>query len=82
MPESTYYIWSNEHRGWWGPDSCGYTPDVNKAGRYHRAVALQICRDAIPSSIHISCPAEIPVACADMAEFMSGQVFPGGFFGR
>lgn len=82
MAESTYYIWSNEHRAWWGPGRCGYTPDITKAGHCTREQAIEICRDAIPSSMDIGMPAEIPVASDDMVEMMRGQVFPGGFFGR
>lgn len=39
----TYVIWSNEHRGWWGPNKFGYTPDLRNAGRYSRFEAMQVC---------------------------------------
>lgn len=39
MPDNRKYF--IQHRGyvgncllWWGPDRCGYTCDLNKAGRY------------------------------------------------
>ena len=29
-----YLIWSYEHDAWWGPNHCGYTNDLEQAGRY------------------------------------------------
>lgn len=37
-----YVIWSYEHRQWWGPGRCGYTPDLNHAGLYACAEAGDI----------------------------------------
>jgi hypothetical protein len=37
-----YLIWSNEHRVWWAADERGYTQSVERAGRYSRAVAMNI----------------------------------------
>ncbi|TDD54558.1 hypothetical protein E1286_05035 [Nonomuraea terrae] len=31
---STYLVWSNEHRAYWGPNKSGYTTDWLNAGRY------------------------------------------------
>lgn len=45
---SAYLIFSNEHQAWWGPGECGYTNDLNRAGRYTRDQALAICRRALP----------------------------------
>lgn len=44
-PPSTqlWLIWSNQHRMWWGPRHCGYTPQIEEAGRYTEAEA----RDAV-----------------------------------
>ena len=36
-----YLVWSNEHRMWWRPNSCGYTTDIAQAGRYTRAEAIK-----------------------------------------
>lgn len=44
--ESAYLIWSNEHRCWWGPDSCGYTTNIERAGRYSRVEAINIAGTA------------------------------------
>jgi len=41
-----WLILSNEHSGWWRPNSMGYTPKVEKAGRYPFAAALEICSGA------------------------------------
>lgn len=43
---SPFLIWSNEHRAWWRPGRCGYTTDIDQAGRYDRREAKRICRDA------------------------------------
>lgn len=37
-----YLIWSFEHRMWWAPDRCGYTTEVEKAGRYTATEAGEI----------------------------------------
>jgi len=38
-----YLVWSNEHNAWWGPDSCGYYPDVKMAGLYTCEEAEACC---------------------------------------
>ena len=78
MPETSddYLIWSNEHRKWWKAGARGYTTGLLGAGRYSREAALQICRDAIPSSSHVGAVAEIPVRLADVAEFTRGAMVP------
>lgn len=40
--ERPYLVWSNEHAAWWGPDRCGYTRRIERAGRYERSEALSI----------------------------------------
>jgi ribosomal protein S27AE len=41
-----WLVWSFEHGAWWGPGKCGYTRSLNKAGRYTRLEALEICDEA------------------------------------
>lgn len=41
-----WLIWSLEHGAWWAPQRNGYTRDPRAAGRYSRAEALDIVRDA------------------------------------
>lgn len=38
-----WIIWSNEHRAYWRPDSCGYTRRIDDAGRYSYEEARSIC---------------------------------------
>ena len=42
----TYLIWSNQHGQWWRPAKRGYTSIIDEAGRYSRAEAEAIVRDA------------------------------------
>lgn len=71
-----YLVWSNEHHGWWGPGSCGYTKNLYEAGHYTRAQALKICRAAIPTAMHIGMISEIPIRLADVEAFMEGEMIP------
>lgn len=65
-----YLIWSNEHGGWWGPNRHGYTRKLREAGRYDRAVAMEICREAVFTAMHIGIIAELPVRLADVLDFL------------
>lgn len=74
----TYLIWSNEHRGWWGPGSSGYVKSVSAAGRYQREEALAICRQALGTAGYMGMLAEIPVREEDVRAFLQGQMVPAG----
>lgn len=74
--DDLYLVWSNEHMGWWARGSCGYSRGLYNAGRYTRARALEICREAIPTAPHIGLISEIPVKLADVQEFLAGQMPP------
>lgn len=76
MQNDVYLVWSNEHRGWWGPGRCGYSVGLQKAGRYNREQALDICRGAIASAGHLGAIAEIPVRERDVRDFLAGQMIP------
>ena len=54
-----YLVWSNQHRAWWRSNSCGYTRNVESAGRYSRDEAIQISRGRGWPATGI--PDEIPV---------------------
>lgn len=71
-----YYIWSNEHEAWWGPGRMGYVKGLRGAGRYSRDEALAICRDALPTAMHIRRISEIPVRVEDVRVFMDGAMIP------
>jgi hypothetical protein len=76
LQRENYLVWSNEHRGWWGPCARGYSPGMGGAGRYTRDQALRICRDAIPSAMTVGVISEIPVRLADVEAFIAGQLLP------
>jgi hypothetical protein len=78
MADDVYLIWSNEHRAWWGPGRCGYDRHLSMAGRYTRAQAVEICRDAIPTAMHIGMISEIPVRLEDVHAFLEGGMIPAG----
>lgn len=42
----TVLIWSEEHRAWWNPNSCGYTNSMRRAGVYTVEQADLIVRSA------------------------------------
>jgi hypothetical protein len=44
--EARYVVWSHEHGAWWRGDP-GYTRELDKAGRFSRVEALNIC-NALP----------------------------------
>jgi hypothetical protein len=67
MSTGKYLIWSHDHSAWWRAGRCGYTRHIAAAGRYERAEAIEICREA---NICMSfdrdwAPREIMVAEAD-----------------
>lgn len=64
----SYLVWSNEHNAWWRGNRCGYTQHMDKAGRYTRKEAIQICamsRDGWGGNGPLS---EVPVSEADALE--------------
>ena len=74
--DDQYLVWSNEHRAWWKAGRCGYAQGLRDAGRYTREQAIEICRDAIPSAMHVGAVSEIPVRAADITDFLKGQMVP------
>lgn len=60
--ETTYLVWSNEHRAWWGPSNSGYTGDLWSAGRYTFDAARKACngrdwpQDAPPPEVMVAAP--------------------------
>ena len=71
-----YLIWSNEHGQWWKPGSWGYCTGLRGAGHFTRDEAIEKCRAAIPTSMHINMISEIPVRLADVVEFTRDQAVP------
>jgi hypothetical protein len=51
-PADPWVVWSFEHNAWWSPARRGYTPDVDRAGRYTRADAEAIEQQA--NVVHIN----------------------------
>jgi hypothetical protein len=66
---STYVIWSNEHRCWWGPDRCGYRAKLEDAGRYAREDAIDICIGARGGREYNHNPTEVPLLLKDASAF-------------
>lgn len=46
--ERTVYIWSEEHRAYWRPDSAGYTTEIESAGLYPFEKAYDTTRHCGP----------------------------------
>jgi len=42
-----YLIWSFTHGQWWYSDRCGYTDDIEQAGRYNAREAGEIATQSI-----------------------------------
>ena len=42
-----YLIWSFEHNAWWRPNECGYTENIDEAGRYEPEDAKRIVANSI-----------------------------------
>lgn len=68
-----YLVWSHEHAGWWRPGCRGYTKMLGEAGRYGRAQAIAICRNALHSGLHLGTFAEVPVRLEDVLDVIRDQ---------
>jgi hypothetical protein len=70
MADDLYYIWSNQHKGWWGPDHCGYYRRIANAGRYTEAEATRIAFSALPRKPGIPFN-ELPVKCQHVDDMLA-----------
>jgi hypothetical protein len=63
--ENLWFIWSNEHKAWWGSCHRGYTADVMVAGTYTTNEALEICKGSNIAVATDEVPNEtmLPVSC-------------------
>lgn len=66
--DEEYYIWSNEHRAWWGPNNSGYTTDISRAGKYSRDAAVNQSAHGGDGWGSRDIPEEIPVKVQDVEE--------------
>ena len=41
-----YLVWSTENSGWLGPSRVGYVSNIENAGQFSHATALEICANA------------------------------------
>ncbi len=62
-----WFIWSNEHRAYWRPNSSGYVIDARGAGSYSLKEALEICRSANIGIAEGQNPNEIVTSSAALA---------------
>lgn len=47
-----FNIWARDHKQWWGPNHCGYTPYLAEAGHYSLAeIGDILCGDALCEQI-------------------------------
>jgi hypothetical protein len=65
------YIWSNEHRAWWGPGQHGYAKALDGAGVYPLHEALDICTNAIPTARETGMISEVPVRVNDLKQLLA-----------
>jgi hypothetical protein len=66
-----FLIWSPENQAWRLPGGMGYTSDLMEAGRFTRAEALGICRNALPDRWHPARPLpELPIREIDLAHML------------
>lgn len=68
--EEEYYVWSNEHRAWWGPGHMGYRDNLQYAGLYSKEEALKICNGANYGWTNEDNPLELPIP-KSMAEALN-----------
>ncbi len=54
--DETYVIWSHEHKQWWGRNHCGYVEEIEDAGIYSRAEAIDITFDHVPAGEEVAIP--------------------------
>jgi hypothetical protein len=54
-----FLIWSNQKAAWWKPNSCGYTNNIEEAGRYSAEDAIKICNNA--NVLWTNLPDELPI---------------------
>ncbi len=43
LTKDPYLVWSNENGGWLGPSGVGYVSNIEEAGQFSHARALEIC---------------------------------------
>lgn len=65
LPDA-WLIWSNEHNAYWGPNHCGYTRDIDQAGRYQQSDADSVCAAANAHLPPKSLPHEIRVPSPEL----------------
>lgn len=78
--ERPWLVWSNEHGAFWRPNESGYTARIEEAGRYSKAQAEAICKDASPRAWSTSPNDVPPEICMPAPEALDDQFAspPGG----
>lgn len=68
-----YFIWSNRHSQWWGPDKSGYTLHISKAGQYDKHDAADIVLSGLPGSnvaVDVFFADRIPPTAAEVEKYL------------
>jgi len=67
---TSYFVWSDEHTGWWKPNEAGYTKDITKAGIFTREKAMSIVENSMAGRSRKFVFEEMLVPCDEMIQII------------
>ena len=65
LTKDTYLVWSNENGGWLGRSGVGCVSNIEDAGQFSHARALEICANAEPGPRSSERLLDLPVRYSD-----------------